>query len=932
VSEAIAERKPLPSGTVTFLFTDIEGSTERWERHRAEMQNAVRRHEEIMRAAIAAHDGYVFKTVGDAFCATFRTAPEAIAAALDAQRALSAEDFSAVEGLKVRMAIHTGLSYERSGDYFGPTVNRVSRLLSIGHGGQVLISGTTADLAQGEMPPKTTFRDLGSQRLKDLAQPEQVYQLVAPELAQDFPPLRSLDALPNNLPLQITSFVGRDAEIAALKDRLAHTRLLTLVGSGGVGKTRLALQVGADVLDQYEDGVWLVEFAPLSDADLTPSVLAGVLGVTEVANRSLVDSIVYWLKLKRALLILDNCEHVLEAAAKLVDSILRGCPNVRVVVASRQALGIDGETVHRVASLAVPEQIDGLTARDALEYESIALFVERASAAVEDFKLTDANAKTVAHICRRLDGIALALELAAPRLKALTIDQLSDNLNERFRLLTGGKRTSLQRQQTMRALIDWSYDLLSETEKTLLRRVAIFGGGWTLEAAREVCADEHIESWDVVDLLTSLVDKSLVVAELQGTSPRYRLLESTREYALEKLEVSVERQAMARKHAEFFLRMAERADRVLGTMPRQTWLAPLELETENFRGALTWAIAERHDILLGCRLTGALEGMWLEAGLEAEGYKWIGAALAAGETIPEACTARLYLALAIVQGYEGGVAYPAAQKAVALYERLGDQRGLAQARLALTNALVRMGRSSESKEPLQQALETFRELGDAWGIARCLDRQLLRYIDFSDTDANRKVTDPDQVEAARKVGAEALSFYQARGDDAGCDRVLANLAELEFSAGNPERAVQYAEEALAIDMRLKRKSNLAISYNNLAAYRTALDQLDRARQDARAGVRAAREAQSSPMVAVGIQHLALIGGLRGQSERAAQLLGYVNAMYRNIGNHREPTEAQSYERLMKVLGEQLNDAQLERLLAQGESMIEEQAIEEAMRV
>jgi predicted ATPase/class 3 adenylate cyclase len=655
MAETIAERKPLPSGTVTFLFTDIEGSTERWERHRQEMQGAVHRHEEIVRAAISAHDGYVFKTVGDAFCTTFRSAPEAIAAALDAQRELANEDFSSVEGLKVRMAIHTGLSYERSGDYFGPTVNRVARLLSIGHGGQVLISGTTADLAQGEMPSKTTFRDLGSQRLKDLAQPEQVYQLVAPDLALDFPPLRSLDALPNNLPLQITSFVGRDAEIKALEDRLAHTRLLTLVGSGGVGKTRLALQVGADVLDQYEDGVWLVEFAPLSDQDLTPSVLAGVLGVTEVANRSLVDSIVYWLKLKKALLILDNCEHVVEAAAKLVDSILRGCPSVRIIVASRQALGIDGETVHRVASLRVPENIDGLTAHEALEFEAIALFVERASAAVEDFKLTDSNAKVVAHICRRLDGIALALELAAPRLKALTIDQLSDNLNERFRLLTGGKRTALQRQQTMKALIDWSYDLLSETEKTLLRRVATFGGGWTLEAAREVCADERIESWDVIDLLTSLVDKSLVVAELQGTSPRYRLTESTREYVLEKLESSGERQAMARKHAEYFLRLAERADTLWATMPLQTWLAPLEVEVENFRGALTWSIIERHDIALGCRLTGALEGLWLEAGLEAEGYKWIGAALAAGEAIGEDSTARLYLALSAIQGYEGAL-------------------------------------------------------------------------------------------------------------------------------------------------------------------------------------------------------------------------------------------------------------------------------------
>ena len=911
----------IPSGTVTFLFTDIEGSTERWERHREAMQSAVRRHEEIMQAAITAHDGYVFKTVGDAVCATFRTAPGAIAAALDAQRALGHEDFSAVDGLKVRMAIHTGLSYERSGDYFGPTVNRVARLLSIGHGGQVLVSGTSNDLAQGEMPPKTTVRDLGAQRLKDLAQPEQVYQLIASDLGADFPPLRSLDALPNNLPIQVTSFIGRDEELTLVKDRLTKTRLLTLVGAGGIGKTRLALQVGADLLDQFEDGVWLVEFGAVSDPDLVPSIVAGVLGVAEVQNRSLVDSVVYAMRPKHALLILDNCEHMVEAAATVIHAILHGCPNVRLLASSRQGLGLDGETVHRVASLAVPETVDELDASTALGYGAIGLFVERAVAAVETFALTDQNARTVAHICQRLDGIALAIELAAPRLRALTVEQLSERLAERFRLLTGGKRTALQRQQTMRALIDWSYDLLTEAEKKLLWRIAIFAGGWTLDAASDVCADENIESWDVLDLLTSLVDKSLVVAELHGTSPRYRLLESTREYAAEKLDASGERPKMARKHAEYYARAAQKADATYGTMPLGTWIAPLVVEADNFRAALDWTLGEHHDTALGGAMAGALEGLWVEGGMEAEGGRWVNAALTSdGKGIQPPIEARLWRTLSVIRAYEGEAACRAAERACTLYKELGDRRGLAQAQLALANGLFRMGRNNDMRPPLHHAHATFRELADTWWLARCLDREATLALIEGD------------IETGRKIFNDALAFYQAQADDAGCDRALANLAELEFQAGNIDQAITYAMEALAIDLRLKRKSSLAIAYNNLAAYRTALDQFDQARADARGAIRAAREAQSVAHITIGVQHLALISTLHGDHRRAARLAGFTDAGYKSAGNQREPTEQLAYDRLVSSIRQHLTEDEVAALIAEGAMMSEDQATDEALRV
>jgi len=388
VSEAIAERV-LPTGTVTFLFSDIVGSTERWERHRDGMKAAVAKHDALMREAIAANSGFVFKTIGDAFCAAFQTAPDAIAAALSAQRALGLEDWSGVDGLKVRMAVHTGLADERDGDYFGPTVNRAARLLSIGHGGQVLVSGVSTELSQGAMPAKSTLRDLGAHRLRDLTHPEQVYQLVASGLAADFPPLLSLDALPNNLPLQLTHLVGREDDLAEAEDLLAKHRLVTLVGAGGAGKTRLSLQVAAELLDKFEDGVWFVDLAPLAEAALIPMTTAGLFGVSETGDRSITDSLVHALKPRKLLIVLDNCEHLVEGAARFADTLLRGCAHLRILASSREGLGIEGEAVLPVPSLAVPSTDEKLGAIEAKRYGAIALFVERASASDRRFVLTD---------------------------------------------------------------------------------------------------------------------------------------------------------------------------------------------------------------------------------------------------------------------------------------------------------------------------------------------------------------------------------------------------------------------------------------------------------------------------------------------------------------------------------------------------------------
>ncbi|MDQ6766526.1 MAG: adenylate/guanylate cyclase domain-containing protein [Candidatus Eremiobacteraeota bacterium] len=618
---------PVPTGTLTFLFSDIEGSTRRWELHRESMKAAISRHEELMRTAISQYHGYVFKTVGDEFCCAFSTAHEALRAALDAQQALADEDFSAVDGLRVRMGVHTGNAQERDGDYFGPAVNRVARLMSVGHGGQVLLSGATYELVRDDAPPGTAFTDLGLHGFKDLAQPERVWQAVAGGLHVDFPPLRSLDTFPNNLPMQVTSFHGREKDVEVLKEELTAHRLITLLGPGGVGKTRLAVQVGADLLDRFRDGVWIGDLAPIRDPQSVCSVVAKSLGMSQPQGALSDDAIAQWLRHKQLLLILDDCEHVIDTIAALVDAVHRSCPDVRLLATSRQALGVGGEKVVPLASLAVPEQPHDLAPDQAIQFGAVALFVDRALFVDQSFRLDDRNAAMVAEICRRLDGIPLAIELAAARVKVMSIATLAQRLDERFKILTAGSRTALPRQKTLSALIDWSYDLLTQPERALFNRVAIFAGSFTLDAATQVCAGDGIDEADTLDLLCSLADKSLVVVDTRREQERYRLLESTRQYGLEKLTASGERDRLERRYAEYYLGVAQDNEKSNSALSLSEWLAAVERDLANFRAVLEWALGKSRDATLGSSLAAALEMFWWHGGVEAEGRRWINAAL-----------------------------------------------------------------------------------------------------------------------------------------------------------------------------------------------------------------------------------------------------------------------------------------------------------------
>jgi predicted ATPase/class 3 adenylate cyclase len=713
----------LPTGTVTFLFADIEGSTRLLQHlgdRYAEVLAGCRR---LLRAAYQKRGAEEVDTQGDALFVAFSRAKDAVAAAVAAQRAISAHPWPDGTAVRVRMGLHTGEPLSAETGYVGLDVHRAARICAAGHGGQILLSGTTRELVQNDLPEGISLRDLGLHRLRDLAQSQHLFQVVIPNSPRDFPPLNTLDTLPNNLPRLLTSFIGREREMAEIKQLLSTTCLLTLTGAGGSGKTRLALQVAADLLEQYPDGVWFVELAARSDPALVPLTVASSLGVHEHPRQELTETLVDHLRPKSLLILLDNCEHLLVACARLADGVLRACPNVRVIATSREGLGIGGETLYPVPALPDPDPQRMPPMKDLIGYEAVRLFLERATAVVPTFTITAQNAQAVAQICHRLDGIPLAIELAAARVKALGVDQLVARLDDRFRLLTGGSRTALPRHQTLRAAMDWSFALLTEQEQILLRRLSVFAGGWSLEAAEAICPGDAIEGPDILDLLTRLVDRSLVIVEPRSGEARYHLLETVRQYARDRLLESGEAAGIRIRHQGWFLALAERAEPELRGPSQMIWLERLKTEHDNLRVALEWSKMDANSALLGVRLVGALQWFWfMFMHNYVEGREWLQWALSRATEVPAHTRAKLLTGAGMMAWvlYEHERARALLQESLSLFRRLGDNWAIAFALHHLAHVAVAQGDFGQGTTLFEESLALFRETGDRWGLGLTL--------------------------------------------------------------------------------------------------------------------------------------------------------------------------------------------------------------------
>jgi predicted ATPase/class 3 adenylate cyclase len=613
-----------PLGTVTFLFTDIEASTRLWEEQPEAMRVALARHDAVLHESIEGSGGWLVKHTGDGVVAAFASARSAVDAAVMAQRRLE---------LPVRMGICTGAVETRNDDYFGPALNRAARTMEAAHAGQVLVAAATAAIVEG-----VEFLDLGEHRLRDLSQPQRLYQLRAEGLQEIFPAIRTLDRTPGNLPIQATSFLGREKDLVEVATLLGAARLVTLTGVGGVGKTRLALQVAGEIAADYPDGAWLVELAALGDPDAIGHAVAGALGIAQQSGRTIAQSLVAALSRRRLLLLLDNCEHLLDAAAALAEDIITQCPQVAVLATSREALMVEGERIWPVPSLAFR---GGLTA------PAVTLFAERARAVMPQFQL-EPEAEAVGDICRRLDGIPLAIELAAARIRVMSPVQIRSRLDDRFRLLTGGSRRALERHQTLRHAVQWSYDLLVPAERILLARCSAFAGGFTLEAVEHGCSGSEVEAADVLDLLDSLVRKSLITSERSGEAMRYGLLETIRQFAEEQLATAGEAEIARRRHAEFFVADSD-AHFQIWRSPRQgvahRWL---EREIDNLRVAFRWAV-ERADIDTAARIASNIGDMGRFC-LREEAASWF------AEIVDEARRAR-HRRLAVLLTWAGSSAW-----------------------------------------------------------------------------------------------------------------------------------------------------------------------------------------------------------------------------------------------------------------------------------
>ena len=942
MNEAASPHGHAPARTATFLFTDIEGSTRLWEDHRDAMSGALETHDSLLRSIVERSGGDVVKTTGDGMLAAFDRAESALAAALDGQIDLAEHDWPGTGPLRVRMAIHSGTADVRDGDFFGPALNRVARLLAIGHGGQVLVSGTTAGLVADDLPAGSELIDLGEHRLRDLDRPERVYQLVGPPLRREFPPLRSGSSHPTNLPLQVTSFVGREQELVDIERLLSTGRMVTLVGVGGTGKTRLALHAAADVVERYANGAWLVELAPLTDAGLVVAEIGRALRVQPQPDQPPLEPLVDYLRSKELLLVLDNCEHLIETVADVAYRLLGSCSDLRILTSSREPLGIDGERVYAVPSLTLPADPDVDRAHapaDAEELEqaerseAVSLFVERARSILPSFALDASNVGAVVEICRRLDGIPLALELAAARVNLLSPAEIAEGLGDRFRLLTGGRRTALPRQRTLQALVDWSWDLLDDADRRLLRRLSVFAGGWTLEAAESVTADltdggarpGGAARVATLDGLGRLVDRSLVTVDHAGAT-RYRMLETIRQYAADRLAESGEARDLRDRHLSTYLQLTVAAEAGLAGPGMTTWLLRLDTEIDNLRAALDWAFEAHPEA--GLEMCVALIRYWRSRSMGSEGLDRTGQAIDHVRALapPDAEATARARAVLLARGLAGAAflkltggrpdAAAVAEEAIGAARAAGDPAALIDAVTTLVNvrALVTDGRDVDAwRTMLLEALTLGETLGDGTRVARL--QAILALIEAP--------LDPPSADAWLERASEAAAKSGNPLEIATISHIRGRIASRTGRLVDAQRwfAQSQAQFHAIGDRRfeLSARSELAHALRRSGA-------IDAAEAEYRETIHGWQHSGNRGAIANQLEAIAFLAVARGSGERAARLLGAAEALREVAGSPMTAQERQEYDGELLRLRAQLEAAALDEHWAEGRAMSSEEAV------
>jgi predicted ATPase/class 3 adenylate cyclase len=905
-------------GLVAFLFTDIEGSTALLQRSGERVYaELLAEHHTIIRTALAAHHGQEVDTQGDGFFALFSSARECVAAVLQMQHALAERNWPGAEEVRVRMGVHTGEAAWTPAGLVGLDVHRAARIAAVGHGGQVLLSEASATLVRDALPADAGLRDLGVHRLKDLGRPEHIFQLLAAGLQADFPPLRSLSnpRLLHNLPAQLTDFVGRGSELAEIRKLLKSSRLVTLTGAGGAGKTRLALQIAAEILDGSDDGVWLVELATVTNPGEVASAIGAALRIPVQPTRA-VDSLADALEPQDILIVLDNCEHLIDGCAKIVDALLRRCPRLHVLATSREPLGIGGEVVYRVPSLSLPDR-DDLTG-PLQSFDAVALFAARAAAQGVELALDGDGGHLVVSVCRRLDGMPLAIELAAARLRSMSLSTLRDRLDDRFRLLTGGSRVALERQQTLRATVSWSYDLLTTSEKILLRRLSVFADSFDLDAAEQVCGRGNLPADQVAELIGSLVDKSLVMADADASAQtsRYQLLETIRQFAAEQLSglSGEEAASIAAGHRDHFLSLAEMAAPHLTGPDQGAWFARLDADEPNLRLAADRAAADPDGTSLVLRFGVAL---WryrspLTGRFRAEDANRLLAALAR----PQARAEPRLFAAALAAGTNAALsADPAAsrqvgEQAVQAARQVDDGRVLVHALVMLGTIYFHAGERERGLPLGREAVDRARELGDdallSWGLATCL--------------LFAKLIDPAEVQ---ELFAEAMACIERAGDPMIKYNLLANASNRALGGGDIAAARGYVEQALLTmqnvwlvanyDMLIQMAWVLRAEQNPAQAEQN----LAQARQMLEAALRNSRRTGRRLGIAYAILGMALLAGDARDWTLAAQLHGAAQNALDPTGLPWQELENGYRQQSLPQLRAELGDEIFDRAYARG---------------